>query len=506
VSDHVDGPRQIGDPSADLTDLFAFTSPSNTARTVLAANVFPSAGTGASFSNAIVHSIIVRHVAVAGVGEAAGFQTADEEYRFSFRFDVLKPRPDGRPVQNGSCTLPGGKVVPITVNDERGSATPDGAVRVFAGLRSDPFILAWLLGKNMKPFQNLLQHDNVLSVIVEFETGKMFDLSKGSLFGVVAETVPIPQTTGLAAFIGGASAQIDWVGRPEQTNMRLDNGQVAGVDLRDLWNQQIPFAIATELRPLFHKRLVDSLTNWDMRDGKADWQPTALAASANVFLDDFIVFDVSKPINDASFLEIEKRTLTGGAYQTGGGRTVNSNVIDVLLNWTVNHDQGKPLQGGATTATKPGTKTFPYLASPNVQLQTIVQTVNLAASPDRVWSLIGSFGGIGTWHPLVAAIVLTGTGPGQLRTIETIDSTQIIERLESTDNANRLYHYTMISGVQAAHYTGTLDVKPKGTGCTVEWRVQYIANGQPSIIVGAINTGLLKAGLAALKKRFGAAP
>jgi hypothetical protein len=37
MSDHIDGPRQVGDPSADLTDLFAFTSPENPARTVLAA-------------------------------------------------------------------------------------------------------------------------------------------------------------------------------------------------------------------------------------------------------------------------------------------------------------------------------------------------------------------------------------------------------------------------------------------------------------------------------------
>ena len=29
MSDHVDGPRSIGDPTADLTDLFAFTSPEN---------------------------------------------------------------------------------------------------------------------------------------------------------------------------------------------------------------------------------------------------------------------------------------------------------------------------------------------------------------------------------------------------------------------------------------------------------------------------------------------
>ena len=503
MSDHVDGPRQIGDPSADLSDLFAFTSPTNPTRTVLAANVFPSAGAGASFSNAIVHSIVVRHVAITGTGDNAAFKAGEGEYRFSFRFDTLKPQPNGKPVQNGTCTLPGGKVLSITVNDERGATTPDGAVRVFAGLRSDPFILAWLLGK-LQPFPNLLQHDNVLSVVVEFETSRILDLNKGSLFGAVAETVPIPQTTGLGAFIGGNAARIDWVGRPEQTNMRLDNGALVGAnDLRDLWNQQIPFAIAAELRPLFRQRLLDSLTSWDMRDGKSDWTPAALAASANVFLDDFMVFDVTKPIGDASFLEIEKSTLNGHAYQTGGGRTVNSNVIDILLNWMVNHDQGKALQGAATTATKPGTSAFPYLASPNTQLQTVVQSVDLAASPERVWALIGPFGGIGAWHPLVAAITVTGKGDGQLRTIETIDGMQIIERLEATDNSRRTYHYTMISGVPAAHYIGTLDVKPKATGSVVEWRVQYIADGQPSVIVNAINTSLLKTGLASLQKRFG---
>ena len=50
----------------DLTDLFAFTSPENAGRTVLAANVFPSAGTSAMFSNAINHSIVVRRATVAG--------------------------------------------------------------------------------------------------------------------------------------------------------------------------------------------------------------------------------------------------------------------------------------------------------------------------------------------------------------------------------------------------------------------------------------------------------
>ena len=59
MSDHVDGPRSIGEPAADVSDLFAFTSPADPARTVLAMCVFPSAGEDAIFSNAIDYSIVV---------------------------------------------------------------------------------------------------------------------------------------------------------------------------------------------------------------------------------------------------------------------------------------------------------------------------------------------------------------------------------------------------------------------------------------------------------------
>ena len=57
--------------------------------------------------------------------------------------------------------------------------------------------------------------------------------------------------------------------------MRLNNPAMAGTDdLRDLWNQQTPFAIAEEFQSLYSaSALIDSLTNWDMRDGKADWTP-----------------------------------------------------------------------------------------------------------------------------------------------------------------------------------------------------------------------------------------
>ena len=146
MSDHVDGPRSIGDPSIDLTDLFAFTSPENPGRTVLAANVFPSAGASAMFSNVVNHAIVVRRVTVAGLGEAAKFKTGDQEFRFNCRFDALERGADGaKPIQRGTCTCPDGQELRFVVNDEKGASTPDGVFRVFAGLRSDPFYLAWLV-------------------------------------------------------------------------------------------------------------------------------------------------------------------------------------------------------------------------------------------------------------------------------------------------------------------------------------------------------------------------
>ena len=497
MSDHVDGPRSIGEPAADVTDLFAFTSPQNPARTVFGMCVFPAAGESAVFSNVIDHAIAVRRVAVAGTGNAAKFQSAEDEIRFSFRFDLLTRDTGGRVIQRGVCTLPDNRKLAFTVNDEKGAATPEGDVRVFAGLRSDPFYLAWTAA-DLRKVPNLLQHDNVLCMVVEFDTARVLDPAGGSLFGVIVETVPIAQSRGL---VSHPVARIDWVGRPEQTNIRLTNPGLHGADdLRDLWNQQTPFAISKALQPLFLQRLKDSLLDWDMRDGIADWTPDALAASASVFLDDFLLFDVAKPITDDSHLEIEKSAINGVPHQTGGGRTIDANVIDILLTWLVNRDR-QFLQGGATGATKPGTNVFPYFATPNTELQTAVDSVELAAAPDAVWAVIGQFNL--DWHPLVAQVHLVGAGPGQIRRIETRDGGMVIERLDERDDSQRTYRYSLVAGIPATHYTGTIEVRPNGNGCIAQWRVEYLADNQPDIAVRARVATLLKTGLGSLTSRFG---
>jgi len=464
---------------------------------VLAMCVFPSAGESAVFSNAIDYNIAVRRVTVAGIGNAARFRPADEEIRFTFQFEVLDRDAAGKVIQRGVCILPDGRRLSLTMNDEKGAATPQGDVRVFAGLRSDPFYLAWLAG-DLKKVPNLLQHDNVLCMVVEFDTQRLLDPAAGSLFGAIGETVPAREPKGS---VSHPVARIDWVGKPEQTNIRLSNPGLQGAeDIRDLWNQQKPFEISKELQPMFLQRLKDSFADWDLRDGKADWTPEALAANAQVFLDDFLLFDVARPITDESHLEIEKSTINGTPYRTGGGRTVDANVIDILLTWLVNRDR-EFLQGGATQATKRGMTVFPYFATPNTEVQSVAESVELAASPDAAWSVIGRFNL--DWHPHVAQVRLVGTGTGQLRRIETRDGRQIVERLDDVDDAKHVYHYSLVAGIPASHYVGTIEVTPKGDGCVASWRVDFLADDQPDIFVRGMVESLLKSGLASLKSRFG---
>ena len=103
-------------------------------------------------------------------------------------FDALEPGRDGaRPVQRGTCTLPGGETVSLVVNDERGASIRTGHP-VSGGLRF--FRIPSFAVAGIRPIPNLLQHDNVLCIVIEFDTRRVLDPAKGSLFGAVAETAP----------------------------------------------------------------------------------------------------------------------------------------------------------------------------------------------------------------------------------------------------------------------------------------------------------------------------
>jgi len=120
AADHIDAPTASAEPTADITDLLAWMT-EDASRVNLVANVMPFAETGATFPTSVQYAF---HVA-----SGAGLDGLDD------RVDVICQFYD---VDRIECWA-GDAYVEGDPTDPAGIVSDDGALRVFAGLRDDPF-------------------------------------------------------------------------------------------------------------------------------------------------------------------------------------------------------------------------------------------------------------------------------------------------------------------------------------------------------------------------------
>ena len=368
MSDHISGPRALSDPIADITDVYAFPSPDHPGRVVLVVNTLPMAKPTDLFSAGLVYRFRLRAVTPPDDTSAWAFTPGQEELVLDCVFDAPEHVSDQATGhrQRGRCVSPGGEAVSFVVNDEDGGA--GGGVRVFAGVRWDPFImdaraaLATIATRKLAFTETgsiFLDGKNVLSVVVELDVGL---LPGRTLVGVVAETLTR----------GEFNVRIERVGRPEVKNMMLAPKDFDPVnrdlEIRDLYNMDDAFHPGDSYAGAFRARMDANLAFWDGLDGKQDW-PVGENGShplTDLMLADFLVLDVTKPyVEKGSFLEIELATRRGEHHVTCGGRTLNDDVMDTIFTQLVNAGQGPTIRDGVDAATCPGTVTFPYLAAPN---------------------------------------------------------------------------------------------------------------------------------------------
>lgn len=120
AADHLDGPAATADPTADITDFLAWMSPdASTLR--MALDVVPFAGDDATFSDAVGY--------VFHVGSTTAFGQATEETEILCAFYSATEL---------ECWL-GDEYVVGDASGEDGLVSESGGLRVFAGLRNDPF-------------------------------------------------------------------------------------------------------------------------------------------------------------------------------------------------------------------------------------------------------------------------------------------------------------------------------------------------------------------------------
>ncbi|MGE3601293.1 MAG: DUF4331 family protein [Dehalococcoidia bacterium] len=369
MSDHISGPRALATPIADITDFYAFPSPERSGQLVLVLNTLPFARPTDPFSDGLVYRFRLRPVAPAGRSSPAPFAVGAEELTFDCVFSAPVDGDGDRVArQDGVCTTLAGEIISFCVNDERGGSAH--GVRVFAGPRWDPFIMdapaaLKTIATGKLAFTDsgsiFLDGKNVLSLVIEVDCAKHF--GDAELVGVVAETLTR----------GRLNVRLERTGRPEVKNLMLAPKQFDPVnrdlEIRDLYNMEDAFHLAEAYQGAYRARLNANLAFWDRLDGNVDWPvgETGTHPLTELVLADFLVVDVTKPYAEqGSFLEIELATRGGRAHATCGGRTLNDDVMDTIYTLLVNAGNGPRIRDGVDQATMPATRTFPYLAPPNL--------------------------------------------------------------------------------------------------------------------------------------------
>jgi uncharacterized protein YndB with AHSA1/START domain len=132
----------------------------------------------------------------------------------------------------------------------------------------------------------------------------------------------------------------------------------------------------------------------------------------------------------------------------------------------------------------------------------VVKSLDVAAPPAKVWSTVGDFCGIGTWHPAIEKCALSTKDGKSLRTLSLKGGGTIVEAQVSRDDKAMAYTYTILEGpLPVSDYTSTLAVAPSGSGSTLTWTGSFKAKGAPDTVAVDAISGIYESGLKAIGEK-----
>jgi hypothetical protein len=144
-ADHLDAPAAKADPAADINDLYTWNDGDNV---VLAMTVFPAAPATAKFSDATQY--------VFHTSSAATFGAAATDLNIICTFDAA---------QKIQCWAGADEYVTGDASQAAGATSASGKLKVFAGLRSDPFFF------NLEGFRNAVTTVKGAAGSLNFDAG-----------------------------------------------------------------------------------------------------------------------------------------------------------------------------------------------------------------------------------------------------------------------------------------------------------------------------------------------
>ena len=133
---------------------------------------------------------------------------------------------------------------------------------------------------------------------------------------------------------------------------------------------------------------------------------------------------------------------------------------------------------------------------------------SIAAPAERVWALLGDFGGVMKWGgSMLQSCTVEGSGVGAVRTIGLPGGASIQERLEAYDPAGRALTYAIIgkSPIPLRNYLSTCRVVATGPNqCRVDWEGRFEPDGVPEEQAQNLVRGIYTGAITEVRKLLGA--
>ncbi|ACJ42683.1 MULTISPECIES: SRPBCC family protein [Acinetobacter] len=132
-----------------------------------------------------------------------------------------------------------------------------------------------------------------------------------------------------------------------------------------------------------------------------------------------------------------------------------------------------------------------------------IATLEIPASPEQVWQLIGGFDSLPDWLPFVAKSELSEGA--RVRSLILADGGNVVERLEAFNQQERTYSYSIIKApFPIVDYLSTITVleTDKPNVSLVEWKGQFTPVNVSDEEVIALFTKIYSDGLRDLRNNF----
>jgi uncharacterized protein YndB with AHSA1/START domain len=130
-------------------------------------------------------------------------------------------------------------------------------------------------------------------------------------------------------------------------------------------------------------------------------------------------------------------------------------------------------------------------------------SIEIPASVDQVWQLMGGFDSLPDWLPFIPKSVVSEGG--RVRSLTTADGGTVIERLEAFDNRQRSYSYSIMQApFPVVDYLSTIAVFATNDSniTRVEWSGSFTPVNVSDADAQALFSGIYRDGLQALKNNF----